>query len=236
VPAPAPAQLAALVGAVAVWVLAAGGPALAHPLGPPPEVGLRADGRTVEVTWRAERDDVYAIALSVGAVAGELIFEEVNGEVVQVGGERDADLLASDPAVPAYLLDTIGVQQDGVACSGDVLAPPTYDGEPAHLTFSCPRPVAAVDVTVSALTEISDAYRTIARAEGADPARGLHTAEAPTATYAFAAPAATAGRTAAEAPTSGSTVALAAGTGGLVCAAAAVALLGRRRRGGRQAA
>lgn len=170
---------------IAAALLTANAPAAsAHPLGPPPEVTVEAAGHQVETTWRAERDDLYAIALSVGAVAGEMIFEEVNGEVVQVGGQRDDEVLAQDPAIPAYFTRTLTVAQNGQVCPAEMTTRPTYDGGAGRVVHTCPDLINVVDVTITTLTELNDAYRTIVRADG-DPSTGFHDAERPTSTYTF---------------------------------------------------
>ncbi|WP_114593449.1 nickel/cobalt transporter [Euzebya pacifica] len=183
--APARLPIAVVLVVVCLALLGGAGTADAHPLGPPPEATIAASGQGITVMWSAERDDIHAIARAVGAAADEMIFEEVNGELVQVAGDNDVALLAEDPAVAGYFLDHIRVERAGDRCDGVVTAHPTFDGDPAVVVFTCPQPAGEVRVTITALTELSDRYRTISRATHADPASGLHTATAPTVAYTF---------------------------------------------------
>lgn len=172
---------------VAGMLVAGARPAVAHPLGPPPQVVLSADGREVQLRWTAEVDDLFVIALSLGAVADTQLVEGPgegeDGQSVQLAGPSDAAVLARHPTIPPYFTSTMVVTQDGVACPAELARRPTYDGEPAVVVATCPESVGAVDVTITTLTEVSEAYRTLVSAPGGVPDAGLHTAADATQRY-----------------------------------------------------
>ncbi|MFD0742342.1 hypothetical protein ACFQ1L_11315 [Phytohabitans flavus] len=92
-----------------------------------------------------------------------------------------AELLRRSPAVRDYLLDRIAVNQGGTRCAGDLADLEDVLAQGAKLTFDCPAPVADVDLTLTALTDVNDAYRTMLRADTpATPDQALFTAAAPT--------------------------------------------------------
>lgn len=78
--------------------------------------------------------------------------------------------------VAGYLRTHIAVRQDGAACRVD-----RADG--MKLRFVCPRPVDRISLTVTALTDIDAAYRTLSVTDTGSG--GLHTAKSPTRTVAL---------------------------------------------------
>lgn len=147
----------------AVFLLACAAPAAAHPFGPPSTARIDADGTTVTLSWLAAEDDWVALGNSLGAF---------DASTVATGEEK----LRRSPAVRDYLLDTITVSQGGRACPGELAPLADLVATGARLTFSCARPVSEVDVTLSALTDLNEAYRTVLTAESATPDRVLFTA------------------------------------------------------------
>ncbi|SCF26310.1 hypothetical protein GA0070618_4601 [Micromonospora echinospora] len=162
--------------AVATLAVAAGpaAPTAAHPFGPPSTARISADGSEVVITWQAAEDDWVALGQSLGA------FEDpATGTVsTELTGEQK---LQRSTAVRDYLLDRIVVAQNGKPCASEVTALENLLNRGAEVTFDCSGPVAEVDVTLDALTDLNEAYRTMLTAETpATPARTLFTATEPT--------------------------------------------------------
>lgn len=82
----------------------------------------------------------------------------------------------SDGDVTGYLRTHIVVRQDGSPCRTD-----RVDGMTLH--FACPHPVDRITLTVTALTDIDPAYRTLSVTDLGGG--GLHTAKEPTRTLAL---------------------------------------------------
>lgn len=145
----------------------------AHPFGPPLVATLSADGDQVTLQWVAADDDWVSLGEHVGAF-------DVPGADALTG----AELLARSPGVADYLLQHLTVTQDGAACAGRV---ETVDplGEGAWLVYDCAAPVAEVELTVSALTDLNESYRTVVSTEGSD-AQTLFTAGTATQPWDFA--------------------------------------------------
>lgn len=120
-----------------------------HPFGPPLVATLAADGEQVTLTWVAADDDWVSLGEHVGA------FEAPDADTL-----TGAELLARSPEVSDYLLGHLGVAQDGADCASRVDAIDPL-GEGVRVVFDCPAPVSEVDVTVSALTDINESYRTV---------------------------------------------------------------------------
>jgi hypothetical protein len=183
--------------------------AAAHPFGPPSTARVAVDGTTVTVAWHAAEDDWVALGQSLGAFADP---------TAALTGEQK---LERSRAVRTYLLERITVRQDGTSCPGrlDTLSELLSRG--ARLTFDCPAPVVAVDIRVSALTDINTAYRTVLAADTpATPDQALFTAAQDTQRVRFTG--------AGGLP--GAVVATAVGTGVAAAGVLLWALLRRRRR------
>ncbi|GAB3998411.1 hypothetical protein GCM10029992_24130 [Glycomyces albus] len=179
---------AVLTGLAALAVLGAASPAEAHPLGDPQTVRLSADGHQVTALWTAAADDLLVLGSLTGAIPErrEYVFDlDPDAEPAPVG-ETDAELLSSSPDVADYLAEHITVRQDGRQCPAEVdLAGLVGDG--AELTFTCPEPVADVEIEVTTLTDADSAYRTVAFAEAADPEQHLFNAGDPRRDWNFSA-------------------------------------------------
>lgn len=147
----------------AVFLLACAAPAAAHPFGPPSTARIDADGATVTLSWLAAEDDWVALGNSLGAF---------DASTAATGEEK----LRRSPAVRDYLVDHITVSQAGRVCPGELAPLADLVATGARLTFSCPHPVSEVDVTVRALTDLNEAYRTVLTADTATPDRVLFTA------------------------------------------------------------
>ncbi|MFI6763397.1 hypothetical protein ACIBF5_30110 [Micromonospora sp. NPDC050417] len=162
------ALLGALAALVAVTLPAT--PASAHPFGPPATAKLDGDGSHVSIAWHAAEDDWVALGQSLGA------FENPATGKVETGLTGEQKLQRS-PAVRDYLLERITVSQAGKRCASrlDTLEQLLKKG--ARVSFECPEPVSDVEVTVSALTDLNEAYRTALTADiQMTPSEALFTA------------------------------------------------------------
>ncbi|WP_116948253.1 hypothetical protein [Jiangella endophytica] len=146
----------------------------AHPFGPPLVATLSTDGEQVTLQWVAAEDDWVSLGEHVGAF-------DVPGADTLTG----AELLARSPGVADYLLERLTVGQDGAACAGRVDAVDPL-GEGARLVYECAGPVTEVELTVSALTDINESYRTVVSTEGSS-AQTLFTADTATQPWDFTA-------------------------------------------------
>jgi hypothetical protein len=174
---PAVARLvAALTGVTLLTVPAV---AAAHPFGPPLVANVAVDGDTVIVGWGAAEDDWVALGRGLGVLDGPT--EEIDPEatVPRTGFERIAD----SEEVAFYLLDHIGVSQEGAACDGAVSFPGdlgTLLATGVTLQFTCPDHVDAFELTITALTDVHEAYRTVSTLVAAPDVRAVHTLADPT--------------------------------------------------------
>lgn len=129
--------------------------AAAHPFGPPLTADVTAHGSTVEVTWSGAEDDWMALGELSGAFAAP-------SDQARTGTE----ILMEAPEVRDYLLEHVTVHQDNTACGA------TWEGIEdlldggALLHFECAQPVASVEVEITALTDVNQAYRTVVTAGG----------------------------------------------------------------------
>ncbi|TDB94266.1 hypothetical protein E1091_11145 [Micromonospora fluostatini] len=164
---------ALLAGAAALGVAAGPAtPVAAHPFGPPSTGGIDATGTRVSLVWRAAEDDWVALGQSVGA------FEDPDAGPVDttLTGEQK---LQRSTAVRDYLLRHIGIGQAGQACAGTLLPLEQLLTEGARFRFDCPEPVTEIRLTLTALTDLNPAYRTVVTADAPmDPAQALFTAAA----------------------------------------------------------
>ncbi|MFE4619232.1 hypothetical protein ACFRJ7_24330 [Streptomyces sp. NPDC056747] len=108
---------------------------------------------------------------------------EAAGTTLDVTWSAERDDVAvlekqSDGDTAGYLSTHIAVRQDGRACRVDRATGLT-------LRLVCPRPVDRIDLTVTALTDVDPAYRTLSVTDTGSG--GLHTAKEPTRTLALTA-------------------------------------------------
>ncbi|MDW5325159.1 hypothetical protein [Plantactinospora sp. KLBMP9567] len=145
-------------------------PAAAHPFGPPSTARISVHGSRVDLAWLAAEDDWVALGQSLGA------FEDprLGAVATNLTGEQK---LQRSPRVHDYLLERISVRQDGSPCPGRLDTLDRLLDEGARLTFDCPAEVVDLDVTVGALTDLNEAYRTMLTSQTpAAPDRALFTA------------------------------------------------------------
>ncbi|MEU3348346.1 hypothetical protein ABZ723_25790 [Streptomyces sp. NPDC006700] len=177
---PAPGTL--LAGAALAVLIAFAAPApsaAAHPFGPPStaEVGVQ-DSRLL-LAWNTDKLDWVTLGQSLGVFDGRAA-----GSSPRLSFEQR---LRQAPAVRAYLLQHIAVTQAGRPCRGTVVGDmKDFLAQGAQLSFACPAPVAEADVTISALTDLHPAYRTMLTSRGpAEPQQTLFTSARPTAHMRF---------------------------------------------------
>ncbi|MFF4763756.1 hypothetical protein [Streptomyces sp. NPDC001292] len=139
-----------LIGlAAALALLGTAGTAEAHPFGTPPVARVKAEGRTVEITWSAPQNDL------------DVLHQAAQGDEA------------------AYLGSHITVDQDGHECRLGTVDTQQLASKGAVVPYTCPEPVNAVALTITALTDVNPAYRTISVT---DNGGGLHTSSDPTQT------------------------------------------------------
>jgi hypothetical protein len=161
-------------------------PAAAHPFGPPPQARVSADGRRVSVEWTSATDDAIALGVQVGVLpVGSLeAFQEGAAQVAPAAA--DVAALSTSPALASYLLDRILVVQDGAACDGTVQPIADFVADGARVVYDCPQPVEQVELTITMLHDIHEAYRTFAVAEGAaEPRQAVFTVADPAQDWRF---------------------------------------------------
>lgn len=153
-------------------------PAIAHPFGPPPQAAVVAEGATVTVTWSAEPDDLFSLGQATGALAQRQTFVFDDGVPVDSDGAASIDeQIAAAPEIQDYLGSHILVRQDAAGCPLRDVSTELINDAGARLTYDCPEPVEAVELEVTALTDLDPAYRTVGL--GAGGARTLHTSTEP---------------------------------------------------------
>ncbi|MFF7209610.1 hypothetical protein ACFZAU_03615 [Streptomyces sp. NPDC008238] len=173
-----PALRTALVGAALAICSVVAGPApsaSAHPFGPPSTATADVQGSRLVIAWNTDKLDWVALGQSLGVFKG------------QEGGGGTSSLsfaqrLQSSPVVRGYLLEHLAVAQAGRPCQASVVgAMKDFLAQGAQVAFDCPAPVVDVDVTISALTDLHPAYRTMLTSAGpAEPQQTLFTSARPT--------------------------------------------------------
>lgn len=162
-------------------------PAAAHPFGPPPTAVIRVEGNALAVHWQAAPDDMLAIGERLGLLAAGTgaAYREAQTQVAPPASAEEA--LDRSPELRTYLLRRIRVSQDGTACPATVLPVTGFVGGGATTVHQCPRPIGEVELTITMLHDIHDAYRTFAVSEepGAQPRQSVHTMARPRARWDF---------------------------------------------------
>lgn len=133
-----------------------------HPFGDPQSVEIAADATdpaVVHVTWKVgAADDLTLLGIHLGVLPEDRVM--LDGAIEYDDG--DAALVQQSPEVAAYLLDNVAVGTDGRECPGRVDATGDLIADGADLVFTCAGPAASATVTVSTLTDLHPAYRTLA--------------------------------------------------------------------------
>lgn len=177
---PAPRVTAAVV-LVAGLLSASAGPALAHPFGPPPSALLSARGTELAIDWRSAPDDAAAIGVALGYLDESVLDVYLEAPTQVAPSAADEDALAAAPELRAYLLEHIVVRQDGERCDGEVRQTTDFVHAGARLAYRCPSPIAEVEIEISMLHDVHEAYRTfgIAEDEATHPAQAVFSVATP---------------------------------------------------------
>jgi hypothetical protein len=173
-----PAVLAALFW----WCL--GGTASAHPFGDPQTADITSTATGLQVQWKASPDDVTALAITLGVLDQMRTFVFDDGALVpEESDDADGVKLAEAPEFEAYLLKHLAASVDGVDCTGDLQPVTDVAAEGAIVDFDCGGPVTSADVRITMLTDIHEAYRTMAY--GPDDALQAYSVDAESFTWQF---------------------------------------------------
>ncbi|MEU4097517.1 hypothetical protein [Streptomyces sp. NPDC026673] len=213
-----------LAGAVLAILASLAGPApsaAAHPFGPPSTAQAGVQGSRLVIAWNTDKLDWVALGESLGVFGGR-----------DSGGNSSnlsfAQRLQRSTAVRDYLLRHIAVAQAGRPCHGTVVGGmEDFLARGAQVAFDCPAPVVDVQVTISALTDLHPAYRTMLTSAGpAEPQQTLFTSARPTTQVRF---------TASGGSVRGTVVAFSIGTFAAALAIGGFVLRRSRRRKGARA-
>ncbi|MEO3817560.1 hypothetical protein [Plantactinospora sp. B24E8] len=216
------------------WMLAAiallGGvfpdAASAHPFGDPQQIEVSGEGdHGVRIRWRVGgSDDLTLLGVSLGVLPEDRVL--LDGAVTYQSS--DARALAGAPEFAGYLAERITVSQSGRPCDGAVDVADDLTSGGAELRFSCAAPVGTVTVTSRMLTDLHQAYRTLAR--GPDGQKAVYDATHESADWHLGAGSGPASpRSTTATPTEQSARQLLA-VGGVMLAAVAAGILWYRRR------
>jgi hypothetical protein len=154
--------VAAVTAGLAAALLAAPGPAAAHPFGDPQTVAIAVDAarpEVVHVRWKVGGlDDLVLLGVSLGLLPRDRVM--LDGAVFY----RDSDAAAIGPSdrFAAYLLKQITVAGGGKACAGAVERPADLAKSGVSIDYTCAGPVGTATVAVRTLTDLNPAYQTLA--------------------------------------------------------------------------
>lgn len=222
----APTRVAVLAAAMTVGGFLPVIPAAAHPFGPPPTALVSSSGHRVVVEWGAAPDDALVVGMAIGVLDDTSLEQYLEGPVQVAPSAAKEDELSASPALRAYLLDRIAVAQEGRACDGTVEVIGSFLTDGAIVTYECPQPVEVVDLRITMLHDVHDAYRTFAITEGRGaPPQSVFTVESPEQRWDFAAETA-------DRPAATRTLPLALGVGAGAALIGMVLWRHRSRRGG----
>ncbi|MEU5939664.1 hypothetical protein ABZ807_10785 [Micromonospora sp. NPDC047548] len=135
--------------------------ASAHPFGAPQQVVVVGEGdHDVRVRWLVGgTDDLTLLGIALGVLPKDRVM--LDGAVIYKAS--DAEAMAGAPEFAEYLTERITVTQVGRPCKGEVSVPDDLVADGAEVLFTCPEPVSTVTVTSRMLTDLHEAYRTLAR-------------------------------------------------------------------------
>jgi hypothetical protein len=152
------------------------GPALAHPFGPPPTAVISARGHSVFIEWAAAADDAIAIGEQIGLFPPGTAEQYWEGPAQVAPPEWKEEELSAAPQLRDYLLDHIRVEQASSACEGTVQPVTNFVRQGARVVHRCPAEVDVVEIQISMLHDVHEAYRTFAVSQGpAQPEQAVFT-------------------------------------------------------------
>lgn len=148
--------------AFTVTLLAMAVPAGAHPYGYPQTVAVAADATRPEVvrlTWKAGGvDELTVLGVKLGLLPQDRVL--LDGAISFQ--PSDATVLASSAPFASYLLAQMTVSSDGHACAGTVHPPRDLARSGMDVDYTCPGPVGAARIEVRMLSDLDQAYQTVA--------------------------------------------------------------------------
>ena len=135
--------------------------ASAHPFGAPQQIEIAGKGdHAVRVRWLVGgKDDLTLLGIALGVLPRDRVM--LDGAVIPEAS--DAAAMAEAPEFAGYLTERITVTQDGQPCQGEASVADDLAADGAEVLFTCPGPVSTVAVTSRMLTDLHEAYRTLAR-------------------------------------------------------------------------
>ncbi|MFG3701391.1 hypothetical protein ACGF5C_26290 [Micromonospora sp. NPDC047620] len=135
--------------------------ASAHPFGAPQQIKVAGEGdHGVRVRWLVGgTDDLTLLGIALGVLPQDRVM--LDGAVSYEAS--DAEAIAEAPEFTRYLTERITVTQDGRPCEGEASVADDLTAGGAEVLFTCPEPVSTVTVTSRMLTDLHEAYRTLAR-------------------------------------------------------------------------
>ncbi|MEU8300850.1 hypothetical protein AB0C04_26635 [Micromonospora sp. NPDC048909] len=148
-------------------------PASAHPFGAPQQIEVAGQGdHGVRVRWLVGgTDDLTLLGIDLGVLPKDRVM--LDGAVAYE--DSDAEAMAKAPEFARYLTERITATQDGRSCAGAVSVADDLAADGAEVLFTCPGPVSTVTVTSRMLTDLHEAYRTLAR--GPDGQKAVYDAK-----------------------------------------------------------
>lgn len=152
-------------------------PAFGHASGQLPYAWWSAEGHQVIAEWTAPPDDAALIGTAVGMLGSGASETYLDGPADDFPTEEEIAALSGSPELAGYLLDNLGVRQDGVDCVGEVEPADDFVTDGARFVFTCPAPVTDAELWVTILHDQDPAYQTLSGDGTIQDAR--HTAAAP---------------------------------------------------------
>lgn len=142
--------------------------ASAHPFGAPQQITVAGAGdHGVRIRWLVGgKDDLTLLGVELGVLSQDRVM--LDGAVTYA--PADAGAMAKAPEFARYLTERITVTQDGRPCAGETRVAGDLAADGAEVRFTCPAPVHTVTVTSRMLTDLHEAYRTLASGPGGQKA------------------------------------------------------------------
>jgi hypothetical protein len=140
----------------------------------------------VRVDWSATPDDAVAIGELLGVMPpGSIAAYRQEGTTQVAPSSADEARLSASPKLREYLTDHIVAVQGDEPCAAQI--PPIADfvHRGARVELTCPSDVSAVDLRITMLHDIHEAYRTVAIGTASTPAQSVFTVTQPQHTWTF---------------------------------------------------
>ena len=166
-----------VAAAVLLLVVGVTTPVFGHASGQLPYAWWSADGHRVVAEWTAPADDAALIGTALGVLDAGASEAYLDGPADEFPTDEEIAALSGSPALSRYLLDNLGVRQDGVDCPGEVDPAGDFITDGASFAFTCPEPVTDVELWVTILHDQDPAYQTLSGDGTIQDAR--HTAATP---------------------------------------------------------